>query len=86
MFRFFYDRKWWPWSIGGTITIVLAVWYSVQLDVQINEWFGRFYDALQLALSKPGALTIEEFNGYMLPRRPRHTRPAGRGRGRALRL
>ena len=65
MFRFFYDRKWWPWSIGGTITIVLAVWYSVQLDVQINEWFGRFYDALQLALSEPGALSIEEFNSYM---------------------
>ena len=53
------------WSIGGTLTIIIAVWYSVQLDVQINEWFGRFYDALQLALSKPGALTIEEFNGYM---------------------
>lgn len=65
MFRFFYDRKWWPWSIGGTLTIVIAVWYSVQLDVQINEWFGRFYDALQLALSEPDALTIEEFNGYI---------------------
>jgi peptide/bleomycin uptake transporter len=65
MFRFFYDRKWWPWSIGGTIVIVIAVWYSVQLDVQINEWFGRFYDALQKALSTPGALTIEEFNEYM---------------------
>ena len=33
--------------------------------MQINEWFGRFYDALQLALSGPGALSIEEFNGYM---------------------
>ena len=65
MFRFFYDQKWWPWSIGGTLTIVLAVWYSVQLDVQINEWFGRFYGALQLALSEPGALSIEEFNSYM---------------------
>lgn len=65
MFRFFLDRKWWPWSIGGTLTIIMAVWYSVQLDVQINEWFGRFYDALQLALSEPGAVTIDEFNGYM---------------------
>ena len=65
MFRFFYDRKWWPWSIGGTIVIVIAVWYSVQLDVQINEWFGRFYDALQKALATPGALTIEEFNEYL---------------------
>jgi len=65
MFRFFYDRKWWPWSIGGTLVIVIAVWYSVQLDVQINEWFGRFYDALQKALATPGALTIEEFNEYL---------------------
>ncbi|MFZ9022962.1 MAG: SbmA/BacA-like family transporter, partial [Litorivicinaceae bacterium] len=65
MFRFFYDRKWWPWSIGGTLVIIIAVWYSVQLDVQINEWFGRFYDALQKALATPGALTIEEFNEYL---------------------
>ena len=31
-------------SIGGTILILVATWYQVQLDVRINEWFGEFYD------------------------------------------
>jgi peptide/bleomycin uptake transporter len=65
MFKFFTDTKWWAWSYLGTATIVLAVWYSVQLDVQINEWFGRFYDTLQLALSKPGAVSLETFNNHL---------------------
>ena len=55
MFRFFYDSRWRLWSTLGTLTIVAAIWYSVQLDVQINEWFGKFYDALQRALSQPGS-------------------------------
>jgi peptide/bleomycin uptake transporter len=35
----------------------------VQLDVQINEWFGTFYDLLQKALSKPGSITMAEYWG-----------------------
>jgi peptide/bleomycin uptake transporter len=65
MFRFFYDKRWRLWSTLGTLTIIAAIWYSVQLDVQINEWFGRFYDALQKALSQPGSVTLEEYYGYM---------------------
>jgi peptide/bleomycin uptake transporter len=33
----------------------------VQLDVQINEWFGSFYDLLQKALGKPGSITTGDF-------------------------
>jgi len=65
MFRFFYDKRWRWWSTLGTFTILAAIWYSVQLDVQINEWFGRFYDALQKALSQPGSVSYEEYYGYM---------------------
>ena len=61
MWRFFYTPKWFAWSIFGTLTIVGSIWYSVQLDVQINEWFGRFYDMLQQALGKPGSVSIHEF-------------------------
>ena len=31
-------------GIGGTILILFATWYPVQLDVRINEWFGEFYN------------------------------------------
>lgn len=65
MFRFFKDPRWIIWSWLGTAVIVTSVWYTVQLDVQINEWFGRFYDVLQKALATPNAVSIEEFNSYM---------------------
>ena len=62
MFRsFFLNRRWFAWSILGTILILAATWYRVQLDVQINEWFGTFYDLVQNALSKPGSITLASY-------------------------
>lgn len=62
MFRsFFLNKQWQSWSIGGSLLIALATWYKVQLDVQINEWFGDFYDALQKALGSPGSIGLQEF-------------------------
>ena len=65
MFKFFTDKRWYLWSIGGTIVILLATWYQVQLDVRINEWFGEFYDTLQKALAEPGAVSEKEFIAYL---------------------
>lgn len=62
MFRsFFFSRRWLLWSVPGTILILLAVWYRVQLDVKINEWFGSFYDLVQNALGKPGSITLSQY-------------------------
>lgn len=64
MFKsFFLSRRWMLWSLAGTAVILLATWYRVQLDVEINEWFGTFYDLLQKALGKPGAITPDDFWG-----------------------
>lgn len=63
MFRFFYTREWALWAYLGTAMIVAATAYSVSLDVQINEWFGQFYNMMQKALTEPGAVTLEEFLG-----------------------
>ena len=61
MFRsFFLDQKWFAWSIIGTIIILSATWYKVQLDVQINEWFGDFYNMIQDSLANPGKNTFED--------------------------
>ena len=65
MFKFFTQKKWYLWSIGGTIVILLATWYQVQLDVKINEWFGEFYDTLQKALTTPGSVSEKEFIAYL---------------------
>ena len=67
MFRsFFLGRRWVPWSIAGSITILVVTWYKVQLDVRINEWFGEFYDTLQQALGNPGTVEFSTFLGHLL--------------------
>ena len=61
MFRsFFLSRRWLPWSLLGTALILFATWYRVQLDVQITEWFGSFYDMLQKARGKPASITLDD--------------------------
>lgn len=65
MFSFFTDRKWMHWSILGSVFILVSTWLQVQLDVQINEWFGEFYDTMQKAVTEPGSVTLEEFINYL---------------------
>ena len=61
MFRFFTTRKWFFWSWLGSIAILSSLWVQVQIDVEINEWFGEFYDLIQKALGEPNSITIEEY-------------------------
>ncbi|MBU29077.1 MAG: transporter [Gammaproteobacteria bacterium] len=61
MFRFFSDRKWILWAWLGSALILSSLWVQVKIDVEINEWFGEFYDMIQKALATPNAITIEEY-------------------------
>ena len=65
MFKFFTNKNWYPWSLGGTVIILMATWFLVQIDVQINQWFGEFYDALQKALTSPNSVSLQEFLSYL---------------------
>ena len=65
MFKFFTQKKWFKWSILGSLFILISTWYQVQLDVKINEWFGEFYDTLQKALTTPNSVSETEFIGYL---------------------
>jgi peptide/bleomycin uptake transporter len=49
------------WSWLGTATILSAVWLNVQISVLLNEWFGAFYDKIQVALGTPYKVTPNEF-------------------------
>ena len=67
MFRaFFLDRRWFGWSILGSALILFVNWYQVELDVQINEWFGGFYNLIQKALGQPNAVTSDEYMGHLM--------------------
>ncbi len=62
MFKsFFLNKNWVFWSWAGSSLILGVTWYMVSLDVQINEWFGVFYNTIQDALSNPGKITFDEF-------------------------
>lgn len=67
MFRsFFLSRQMALWAWPGAALIFIGTWYQVQIDVSINEWFGEFYDVVQKALTTPGAVTLQEFFGFLL--------------------
>ena len=61
MFRFFVIKKWLLWSCIRSFVILTSLWVQVKIDVEINKWFGEFYDMIQKALSKPNSITIEEY-------------------------
>ena len=56
MFKFFTEPKWYVWAYVGSVVILTSIWVQVQIDVQINEWFGEFYDMIQKALGTPNAI------------------------------
>ena len=66
MFRFFTTAKWAVWAYLGSVVILGSLWVQVQIDVQINEWFGEFYDMVQKALGEPNAVSMEEYVGGLL--------------------
>ena len=66
MFRsFFWSKSWLHWSLAGSIVILWSIWFQVDLSVQINDWYGEFYNLIQKALSGPNEITLEEFFGVM---------------------
>jgi peptide/bleomycin uptake transporter len=62
---FYLSRRWLLWAWPGAALILFATWYKVELDVRINEWFGDFYNLIQKALSRPGAITMDEYMGHL---------------------
>ena len=66
MFRFFTTRKWFLWGWLGSAIILSSLWVQVKIDVEINEWFGEFYDMIQKALGAPNSITITEYWASLL--------------------
>lgn len=58
-------HPWFRWSVGVSAIVIFFIWFQVQIDVMINVWFGTFYNMVQQALGKPGAVTQEQFFGQL---------------------
>ena len=65
MFKFFTNPKWYLWAYLGSFVILTSIWVQVKIDVEINEWFGEFYDMIQKALGTPNAITMQEYMGAL---------------------
>jgi peptide/bleomycin uptake transporter len=59
-------HPWFEWSVLGSALIVFTTYFQVQVSVAINQWYGPFYDMVQIALSKKRVVTIEEFFGHLI--------------------
>lgn len=59
---FFNDnRRWYWWSVVGTVTIIEFVYFNVQINAWLNDWYGGFYDMIQRAMAEPNSVTLEEY-------------------------
>jgi peptide/bleomycin uptake transporter len=58
-------HRWFRWSVVASAVILFVVWFQVQLDVMINNWFGTFYDMIQRALATPNSVTIDDYFGQL---------------------
>ncbi|WP_404403261.1 peptide transporter [Pelagibacterium halotolerans] len=63
-FWYVYKRnRWYWWSVVGTTTILIVIYFNVQVDAFVNDWQGAFFNTVQQALSQPGSVSPEEFYG-----------------------
>jgi peptide/bleomycin uptake transporter len=54
-------HRWFRWSVLGTAAILFILWFQVQVDVLVNQWFRGFYDLIQKALGTPGSVTVGSY-------------------------
>ncbi len=66
-FWFLYrPHRWQLWSVLGTALIVFNTYFSVQVSVAINAWYGPFYDLIQQALARTAPVTGAQLYTGML--------------------
>ncbi|MCO5730517.1 peptide antibiotic transporter SbmA [Rhizobium sp. SSA_523] len=56
----FSPHRWQMWSVLGTALIIFATYFSVQVSVALNAWYGPYYDLIQQALAKTAPVTAEQ--------------------------
>ncbi|BES84048.1 peptide antibiotic transporter SbmA [Pectobacterium araliae] len=52
-----YPHRWQYWSVLGSALIIFMAYFSVEIGVALNAWYGPFYDLIQKALVTQGSIT-----------------------------
>lgn len=53
------NRRWFWWSVVGSVSIVEIVFFDVQIGAWMNAWYGEFYNLIQTALTEPGSVSLD---------------------------
>lgn len=61
VFWWFFRNEWYWWSVVMSTIILLSVYYNVQITAWVNNWYNSFYDLIQLAVSGPNKVTLEQY-------------------------
>jgi len=59
------NRRWYWWSVVGSVTIVEVVFFDVQIGAWMNAWYGEFYNMFQGALTNPGSVSLDQIYGEL---------------------
>ncbi|MBP2233758.1 peptide/bleomycin uptake transporter [Sinorhizobium kostiense] len=59
-------HRWQTWSILGSALIIFNTYFSVQVSVAINAWYGPFYNLIQEALARTAPVTAEQLYTGMI--------------------
>ncbi|MBN9072129.1 MAG: peptide antibiotic transporter SbmA [Rhizobiales bacterium] len=59
--RWYAPHPWQNWSILVTSVILFFIYFSVQVSVAVNAWYGPFFDYVQGLMSGSGTSTNAEF-------------------------
>lgn len=62
----FCPHRWQLWSILGTALIIFTTYFSVEVSVAVNAWYGPFYDMIQQALARTAPVTLGQLFSGML--------------------
>jgi peptide/bleomycin uptake transporter len=66
VWRWLDPHPWFEWSVLGSALIVFLTYYSVEIDVGINAWYGPFYDLIAKACTTPGSVSAGELYAGLL--------------------
>jgi peptide/bleomycin uptake transporter len=64
IFWYFYKRnEWYWWSVVTSSIILLAIYFNVQIDAWLNNWYGEFYNLIQAAMTTPNSVSLDRYFG-----------------------
>jgi peptide/bleomycin uptake transporter len=59
-------HPWFVWSVLGSALIIFLNYFSVEMSVAVNAWYGPFYDLINAGLTKSRPITQGELYGSLM--------------------